>query len=257
MQRVRIGTNHSSWLQLNGAMPQGSWLGPLTFLLLIDDQQVDCLDHKYVGDTTLTELLQVRNESSNMQNFFQQLLNWSNINVMAVNFTKTKEMVMGPVALSSNLPFIQWAEGQIERVSSFKLLGLHLDADFSWHSHVEAVTSKATKRVFLKQLKRAGVPHAQLLHFYLAMIRPVLEYAASVWHHSLNKSQKNQTEAIQERAIRIIFSCACDMPYTSALFVAGLEDLDNRRDLLSHNFFQIYFTIDILFTLSTSATSRS
>jgi len=58
MQRVRIGTNHSSWLQLNGAMSQGSWLGPLTFLLLIDDLQVDCLAHKYVDDTTLTELLQ-------------------------------------------------------------------------------------------------------------------------------------------------------------------------------------------------------
>jgi len=53
---------------------------------------------------------------------------------MAVNFTKTtkQEMVMGPVALSSNLPLIQWTEGQIERVSSFKVLGLHLDADFSW-----------------------------------------------------------------------------------------------------------------------------
>jgi len=100
-----------------------------------------------------------------MQDFFQQVLNWSNIDDMAVRFTKTKEMVMGPVAQSSNLPFRQWVEGQIERVSSFKLLGLHLDADFSWHFHVEAVTSKATKRLyFLKQLKRAGVPHAQLLH---------------------------------------------------------------------------------------------
>ena len=67
---------------------------------------------------------------------------------MAVNFTKTKEIIMSPVVLSSNLPFIQWAEGQIERVSSFKLLGLHLRADFSWHSHVEAVTSKATKRLY-------------------------------------------------------------------------------------------------------------
>jgi len=46
---------------------------------------------------------------------------------------------------------------------------------------------------------RAGVPHAQLLHFYLAVIRPVLEYAAPVWHHSLNKSRKNQIEAIQKR----------------------------------------------------------
>jgi len=63
-------------------------------------------------------------------------------------------------------------------------------------SHVEAVTDKATKRLyFLKQFKRAGVPHAQLLHFYVAVIRPVREYAAPVWHHVLSKSQKNQTEA--------------------------------------------------------------
>jgi len=83
----------------------------VTFLLLTDDLQVDCLVHKYVDDTMLTELLQGRNEYSNMQDFSQQLLNWSNINDMAVNFTKTKEMVMGSVALSSNLPLIQWAEG--------------------------------------------------------------------------------------------------------------------------------------------------
>jgi len=76
-----------------------------------------------------------------MQAFFSQLLNWSKTNDMTVNFTKTKEMVMGPLALCSNLPQIQWADGHIERVSSFKLLGLHLDAYFSWHSHVEAVTS--------------------------------------------------------------------------------------------------------------------
>jgi len=63
------------------------------------------------------------------------------------------------------------------------------------------ITSKATKRsYFLKQLKRAGVPHAQLLHFYLAVMRLVLEYAAPVWHHSLNKSQKNQIEAIQKKS---------------------------------------------------------
>ena len=51
-------------------------------------------------------------------------------------------------------------------VSSVKLLGLHLDANVSWRSHVEAMLSKATQRLyFLKLLKRAGVPSAQLQHF--------------------------------------------------------------------------------------------
>ena len=45
---------------------------------------------------------------------------------------------------------------------------------------------------FLKQLRRAGVPPAQLLHFYMAVIRPVLEYPAPVWHHLLTKAHTDQ-----------------------------------------------------------------
>jgi len=70
--------------------------------------------------------------------------------------------------------------------------------DYSWKSHVEAITSKATQRLyFLKQLRRAGVPKDQLLHFYTGVIRPALEYAASVWNHLLTNTQLDQLEAIQ------------------------------------------------------------
>jgi len=51
---------------------------------------------------------------------------------------------------------------------------------------------------FFKQLRRAGVPPTQLVHFYLAVIRSVLEYAAPVWHHLLTKIQSDQLEAIQK-----------------------------------------------------------
>ena len=79
----------------------------------------------------------------------------------------------------------KWGNGQ-----TFKLLGLHLDSNFSWSTRVETILSKATQLVyFLKQLKSAGVPHAQLLHFYLVVIRPVLEYSAPVWHHLITKTQ--------------------------------------------------------------------
>ena len=51
--------------------------------------------------------------------------------------------------------------GHIERVNTVKLLGNNFDANFSWQSHVEAITSKATRRLyFLKQLRRAGIPQA-------------------------------------------------------------------------------------------------
>ena len=60
---------------------------------------------------------------------------------------------------------------------------------------VEAITSKATQRLyFLKQLKRAGVPHTQLLDFYITVIRPVLDYAVPVWHHLITKTQADNIE---------------------------------------------------------------
>jgi len=115
---IRIGKNHSGWSQLNGAMPQGSRLGPLSFLVLIDDLEVGCLVHKFIDDTTLTELLDDRTKQSNMQSCFDSLLTWSDKNDMAVNFNKTKEMVMGPPSLTSNLPLIHTTTGHIERVNS-------------------------------------------------------------------------------------------------------------------------------------------
>ena len=234
-QRVRIGTNVSGWLHLNGAMPQGSWLGPLSFLVLVDDLNVDCLIHKYVDDTTLTELFSAQQQPSNMSHFFQQLMDWADNNDMVVNFNKTKEMIMGPPSKTSLLPPLQ----SIERVNTVKLLGVTLDTNFSWDTHVDAILTKATQRLyFLKQLRRAGVPPAQLLHFYMAVIRPVLEYAAPVWHHLLTKAHTDQIEAIQRRALRIAFSFTNDMPYTNALHCANIPSLSDRREQLSRKFFK-------------------
>jgi len=128
---------------------------------------------------------------------------------MAVNYSKTKEMIMlchGPPSITANLPLIKTTTGHTERVDSTKLLGIHLDSNFSCQPHIEAILAKATQRLyFLKQLTRAGVPHFQLQHFYLTVIRPVREYASPVWHHLITNKQSDQIEAIQKRAIRIIY----------------------------------------------------
>jgi len=91
---------------------------------------------------------------------------------------------------------------------------------------------------FLKQLiRRAGVPQAQLLHFYIGVIRPVLEYAAPVWNHLLTKTQIDQIEAIQRRSLRDIYSNTNDMPYINALYCAAIPSLADCREQLSQKFF--------------------
>ena len=51
-QRVKLSKTFSNWTTLTGAMPQGSFLGPLIFIVLIDDLTAPCLIHKFVDDTT-------------------------------------------------------------------------------------------------------------------------------------------------------------------------------------------------------------
>ena len=236
-QRVRADQHLSSWKELSGAMPQGSWLGPLCFLVLIDDFTAGCLVHKYVDDTTLSELLPSRSQHSSMPVFLDNLLAWADLNGMQINATKTKEMILGPLA-RTDMSLLTLPAGIINRVTSFKLLGVHIDSNLSWSTHIDHVVKKATSRLyFLKQLKRAGVASDHLLHFYTTVIRPVLEYCAPLWHYALTKAQAEQLEAIQKRAIHIIFNFSRGMPYNVVLDTAELSSLSSRRSNFSSEFF--------------------
>ena len=106
-------------------------------------------------------------------------------------------------------------------------------------THTNTIVSKASKRLyFLKQLRRAGVPPQQLLHFYMAVIRPVLEHASPVWHYSITRAQSQHLESLQKRAVHIIFSFTHSMSYSNVLFVANLDSLSDRLDIPLRTLFQ-------------------
>jgi len=133
---VRANQFIASWKELNGAMPQGSWLGPLSFLVLINDLSTGCPMHKYVDDTTLSEVLLPIQLKSNMETYLQNLTDWATLNDMQLNTAKTKEMILGPVA-QANLPLLTTTTttttttDTIHRVTSFKLLGVYIDSTMS------------------------------------------------------------------------------------------------------------------------------
>ena len=80
----------------------------------------------------------------------------------------------------------------------------------SWNLHVDYICARANSRLyFLKLLKRAGLSSDRLVYWYISVVRPVLEYCAVVWNHSLTKYQIDKIEAIQRRAIRIITQRIC------------------------------------------------
>jgi len=96
-QRVKNGDMMSDWLVMDAGMPQGSFLGPLTFIVLVDSLQASCMTHKFVDDTTLSEIV-AKSATSHMQAFCDELVQQSEEARMNVNGRKTKEMMTGPIA---------------------------------------------------------------------------------------------------------------------------------------------------------------
>ena len=157
---------------------------------------------------------------------------------MNVNGRKTKEMLIGPLAKNPPPP-LSLNGTLVDRVSSFKLLGVHISTDLKWKEHVQVIASKAASRLhFLKQLKRAGAPTRDLLHFYTTVVRPILEYACPVWHSGLTNAQSDALESMQKRAMRIIYSEGTSFDYQFRLIIAGIDTLQDRREILAERFVQ-------------------
>jgi hypothetical protein len=102
-----------------------------------------------------------------------------------INTKKTKEMMLGP-ALFNPPPLTVINDRTIERVASFKLLGVTIANNLNWDEHITTICNKANKRLYyLKLLKRCLVSAEDLLHYYKSVIRPTIEYACPVWQSGL------------------------------------------------------------------------
>lgn len=230
--RVKIGEVTSEWASPNGGMPQGTWLGVYVFISLINSLQSSLELHKFIDDCTLSEV--VSSSASMMQQEIDALSKWSVDNKMNINTKKTKEMLLGSFQCRQ-LPSLKLNGQDIEQVTSYKLLGLHVTNKLKWNEHVSAICTKASKRLhFLKLLKRAGTPKDDLMHYYESVVRPVTEYACVVWHSSLTKGQSEQLESIQRRAVKIVHS---NNQTDVAAALSQLPTMTERRDQLSRKFF--------------------
>lgn len=93
----------------------------------------------------------------------------------------------------------------VECVKSYKLLGVYIDNDLKWNSHIDYIVKKSSKKLYsLRLLKRSVVEPENILKVYLSTIRPVLEYAIPIWQ-SIPDYLSDRVESIQRRALRIIY----------------------------------------------------
>ena len=115
----------------------------------------------------------------------------------------------------------------LESVDAHKVLGATIQSNLKWNLHINEDVAKASKRLYiLHVLKRGGVPPADLLKVYFALIRSVLEYCCPVWHNALPVKLSDSIERVQKRALRIIFPA---LHYQEALATTGCVSLHTRR----------------------------
>ena len=226
-QRVKIDGILSPPISPRGGIPQGTRLAPLLFAVLVNRLAEDWSTRlKYVDDATVIELIP-RNSPSYLPIVASDINKFSSHRNMRLNAKKCKEMVFDFLQYkSTTLSPLMIGGAVIDRVQSYKLLGLHISNDLTWNSHCETVYKKAVKRLYgLRVLKKAGMSTGDLVSVYCSIVRSTVEYASPAWA-ALPQYLSNMLESVQKQAMRVIFP---GFLYEDALDLAGLDPLYVRR----------------------------
>ena len=195
-QAVNAGGTLSQWKFLKGGIPQGTKLGVVLFAVMTNSLLADWhLRTKFVDDTSAVEILP-RNSISLLNMAVSSIQDYAVTHNMKLNPRKCKEMVIN---FMNNPNFlinpIVIGDTTVQRVASYKLLGVSIDDDLKWNTHVDHIYKKACKRLYsLRLLKKAGVTATGILKVYVSIIRPILEYAVPVWQ-AISEKQSEKLES--------------------------------------------------------------
>ncbi|KAI8502529.1 hypothetical protein Bbelb_201170 [Branchiostoma belcheri] len=235
-QRVRYGQSLSDCETLTTGVPQGTKLGPIIFLCMINDACQSLNDRwKYVDDLSLGENRH-NSEESHLQDQANSLAEWSESAQLKLNPGKCMVFTVCFMRNPSPPVPISLCGNPLRTVEIAKVLGVWLQSNLKWDTQVSETTKKGNKRLFmLRRLKSFGVPVEDLVTVYCGFIRPILEYCAPVWHHGLTRKQTATLERVQKRACRIILGQKYT-DYTTGLQMCKLETLEKRRAVLCTKF---------------------
>ena len=204
-QRVVLDGFSSSSLPIHSGVPQGSVLGPLLFILYIDDllRQFDCGVHCYADDTLLFAIgPNIGAVNTALNRNLEKATEWGNNWLVSFNQAKTESMSFGLPPSVSGEPLV-FQNNPIKEMTEHKHLGLIVSSNLSWNAQVTAMTEKAEKRLRYLTIARHHVTQGVLQNIYLTLIRPVMEYCCATWSN-ISVASSNKLQGIQNRAARLV-----------------------------------------------------
>ena len=248
-QRVVLGEFISGWLEVSSSVIQGSVLGPLLFILFINDL-VDYIVNKsklFADDTKVSAKINNAPESS-LQKDINSILEWTNTWLMRLNLDKCKIMHFGKKNPRINYTMKSYDNEeliQIEKTESERDLGIQVSANLKYDAQVSKSASKANSMLGI--LKRTFVTRNVDIwkKLYTTYVRPQLEFAVSAWNPYLKKDIST-LEKVQQRATKVSPAIK-NLIYENRLQALKLTTLEKRRtrgDLIQK--FKIEKKLDII-----------
>ena len=228
-QRVVIGGHQSELRSVNSGVPQGSIIGPLLFVLFINDMH-KCVSPGtnialYADDTKIWRKIESPEDHVILQNDINALLRWSVLNKM--NFHPDKCHVVKVTLKRDKCVDFTYRLGitDLEYVSVEKDLGVRVTPNLAWQKQSVSLISSARSRLGLTKRTCHFIKNRkQRLILYKAMVRSLFQHCAEVWRPVL-PTALGKFETLQKRAVKWIFMEDYHH-YSDSVYKAKLRELD-------------------------------
>ena len=205
-QRVVVDGKHSSFIKVESGVPQGTVLGPLLFLVYINDLPNNITQGStvrlFADDCILYREIRTMQDQLILQNDLNKLKEWAD--KWGMKFNPSKCEIMRICHNRTPLERFYTLSGQVlKQVNKTKYLGVYISEDLSWTPHIEYTTAKANRALGLLRRNLKHCDKKIKESAYMSMVRSILEYACEIWDPYEQKNIK-AIERVQRRAARFV-----------------------------------------------------
>lgn len=196
---------YSDPVKVFAGVPQGSVLGPLLFLVMINNFPRATSNEMFLFADDSTLICNNKNKNhleKDMNDALHDIINWLNSNNLIINLNKTKVMTFkNRVCLTEQL-CIKFDNQIINEIDVTKFLGVYIDSQMSWKPHIEAVCSKLNQFSYALHMLSKVTVCSTVLIAYHSYVVSCLRYGVIFWGNSVNVQS---VFVAQKRCIRSIF----------------------------------------------------